>query len=333
MGRIAQQTPGGLQYFLPDALGSARQLTGAAGALALAQSFDPYGGLLASQGSAATPYGFAGEWGDDASGLIYLRARYYAPVQGRFTTRDIILGSLKQPSAQNPYIYGFDNPQSYVDPSGHFPWIPFLIIGAGAAFIAGSVVYDIATVEPITAPRAPYPTSSDLTCWLVDRINENTSAPVTEALRGYFTSRNPIQWAGAMKAWVGLVRTGAVWDYKVDIKQANLPDNITLAGQEYNFQAVANIYFGAMGRNVGIPLWILEGGAGSFQIRDNWNAPNTIGSASTFFDDPYDNWMIKFGSWLYDNYGTKFSKMTPEDFTGAMKQYEMKYGSPGEPLR
>jgi hypothetical protein len=62
MGRIAQRTPAGLQYFLPDALGSARQLTDATGALALAQSFDPYGGLLSSQGRADTPYGFTGEW-------------------------------------------------------------------------------------------------------------------------------------------------------------------------------------------------------------------------------------------------------------------------------
>ena len=35
MGRIAQQTPTGLQYFLPDALGSVRQLSDAAGALVL----------------------------------------------------------------------------------------------------------------------------------------------------------------------------------------------------------------------------------------------------------------------------------------------------------
>jgi hypothetical protein len=40
VGRIAQQTPGGWQYFLPDALGSARQLSDVAGTLALAQSFE-----------------------------------------------------------------------------------------------------------------------------------------------------------------------------------------------------------------------------------------------------------------------------------------------------
>jgi RHS repeat-associated protein len=103
MGRIAQQAPNGWQYFLPDALGSARQLTGAAGAPILAQSFDPYGSLLSSQGSAATPYGFSGEWGD-ASGLIYLQARYYLPQAGIFTTRDPFPGFTTLPVTLQPYL-------------------------------------------------------------------------------------------------------------------------------------------------------------------------------------------------------------------------------------
>jgi RHS repeat-associated protein len=118
--------PGGLQYFLPDApstglragLGSARQLTGAAGALALAQSFDPYGGLLSSQGSAATPYGFTGEWGD-AGGLLYLRARDYLPQVGIFTARDTWAGDFTAPASLNDYLYAQDNPLRYVDPTGH----------------------------------------------------------------------------------------------------------------------------------------------------------------------------------------------------------------------
>jgi len=51
------------------------------------QSFDPHGGLLASQGSAASPYGYEGVW-DDASGLLYLQACYYLPQAGIFTARD-----------------------------------------------------------------------------------------------------------------------------------------------------------------------------------------------------------------------------------------------------
>jgi hypothetical protein len=49
--RIAQQTPNGLQYFLPNAPVSVLRLSDATGALVLVQSFFPYGGLLASQGT------------------------------------------------------------------------------------------------------------------------------------------------------------------------------------------------------------------------------------------------------------------------------------------
>jgi RHS repeat-associated protein len=136
MGRIAQQTPGGWQYFLPDALGSARQLSDAAGALALAQSFDPYGGLLSSQGSAMTPYGFAGEWGDDASGLIYLRARYYLPQADIFTARDPFPGVTRMPVTLQPYLYAAGNPLRYTDPSGENP---LLLIGALGGLLGGAL--------------------------------------------------------------------------------------------------------------------------------------------------------------------------------------------------
>jgi RHS repeat-associated protein len=141
MGRIAQQTPGGWQYFLPDALGSARQLTDVAGALALAQSFDPYGGLLSSQGSAATPYGFTGEWGDDASGLIYLRARYYLPQAGIFTARDPFPGVATLPVTLQPYLYAAGNPLRYTDPSGRFIFLPLLAVAAVGGLVGGVGYY------------------------------------------------------------------------------------------------------------------------------------------------------------------------------------------------
>ncbi len=53
-GRIAQQSAAGKEYFLGDALGSVRQLADATGAVSLARSYQPYGKLLASDGSSAT---------------------------------------------------------------------------------------------------------------------------------------------------------------------------------------------------------------------------------------------------------------------------------------
>ena len=86
LGRIGQQGEE-WAYHLPDALGSVRQLVHPAGAVSYAQNFEPYGEVLAGFGDKASSYGFAGEW-TDGTGLQYLRARYYAPEVGRFTSRD-----------------------------------------------------------------------------------------------------------------------------------------------------------------------------------------------------------------------------------------------------
>jgi RHS repeat-associated protein len=134
MGRIAQQAPNGLQYFLPDGLGSVRQLTDTAGALTLLQSFDPYGGLLSSQGSEAISYGFAGEW-SDPSGLTYLRARYYLPQAGIFTARDPFPGFTALPVTLQPYLYAAGNPLRYTDTSGQFIFLPLLAVAAVGGLI------------------------------------------------------------------------------------------------------------------------------------------------------------------------------------------------------
>jgi hypothetical protein len=50
--------------------------------------------------------------------MIYLRARYYAPGQGRFTSRDLWEGDLKQPHSFNKWLYVYGNPVNFTDPTG-----------------------------------------------------------------------------------------------------------------------------------------------------------------------------------------------------------------------
>ncbi len=72
VGRFAQEDALGTQYYyLPDALGSARQMADSRGAVTFSQSFDPFGSPLLRAGAGVTNYGFAGEWAD-ADGLPYL---------------------------------------------------------------------------------------------------------------------------------------------------------------------------------------------------------------------------------------------------------------------
>jgi RHS repeat-associated protein len=110
-GRISQ-TNTDTEYFLGDALGSVRQLTEANGEITLAKTYDPYGTAMNAVGSGSSSYGFASEQAD-ASGLVYLRARFYSPSDGRFLTKD------PSRAENNLYLYARANPINYVDPSGY----------------------------------------------------------------------------------------------------------------------------------------------------------------------------------------------------------------------
>jgi len=57
------------------------------------------------------PFGFAGEYTDPETGLIYLRARYHDPTTGQFLTRDPI-----EALTRSAYRYVDGNPLNNADP-------------------------------------------------------------------------------------------------------------------------------------------------------------------------------------------------------------------------
>jgi RHS repeat-associated protein len=106
--RINQQHNSLTEYYLADALGSVRQLTDSTGEVVLARAYDPYGSLVENNAYAGvtTAYGYTGEYTDAASGMVYLRARYYSPAKGRFVSRDVWEGKNKSPISFNGWVYG-----------------------------------------------------------------------------------------------------------------------------------------------------------------------------------------------------------------------------------
>jgi RHS repeat-associated protein len=153
LGRISQYGTAH-KYFLGDALGSVRQLTDINGTVSLAKSYDPYGQVTSSNGTASSYYGFAGEY-TDATGLMHLRARYYSPAAGRFISRDVWEGSDTSPISYNRWSYANDNPIRYTDPSGHciFAGIDtaacIIALAVGIPLIAGVAAgaYDYAVTQ------------------------------------------------------------------------------------------------------------------------------------------------------------------------------------------
>jgi uncharacterized protein RhaS with RHS repeats len=53
--------------------------------------------------------------------LLYLRARYYNPADGRFLSRDTWGGNYNSPQSLNRWNYTQSNPINYTDPSGFIP--------------------------------------------------------------------------------------------------------------------------------------------------------------------------------------------------------------------
>lgn len=100
-------------YYHQDALGSTRLLTDSTGAAVGTFAYDPFGQPIGATGSQTTPFGWAGEYRDAETGLVYLRARYYDPSTAQFVSSDP-LSSMSGAS----YGYGFNDPLSNVDPTG-----------------------------------------------------------------------------------------------------------------------------------------------------------------------------------------------------------------------
>ena len=118
LGRIAQYDTTA-EYFLGDALGSVRQLTDAQGQITLAKAYNPYGEVTQSAGAGQSRHGYTGEY--QHSGLVYLRARHYAPSMGRFLSRDTWAGEYNRPGSLNRWGYVEGNVVNLTDPTGHDP--------------------------------------------------------------------------------------------------------------------------------------------------------------------------------------------------------------------
>ncbi|MBJ6751476.1 RHS repeat domain-containing protein [Geomonas anaerohicana] len=109
-----------------DGLGSTRQLTNEAGEATDAFDYDAFGNLISRTGTTENSFLFTGQRYDANTGFYHLRARYYQPRVGIFTSVDMYAGDLYSPVTLHKYGYVLNNPINYVDLTG---WVPQLIRG------------------------------------------------------------------------------------------------------------------------------------------------------------------------------------------------------------
>ncbi|MEJ7764831.1 MAG: RHS repeat-associated core domain-containing protein, partial [Acidimicrobiales bacterium] len=123
-GVVLRRGPNQERWYRADQLGSTRLLTDQAGRTVGTASYDPYGAVVGSTGE-RSDVGFAGEYTDPTTGLVYLRARWYDPATAQFMSRDPLL----EVSGQ-PYAYAANDPVNRTDPTGELPLLAAMAVGA-----------------------------------------------------------------------------------------------------------------------------------------------------------------------------------------------------------
>ncbi|MGH9892126.1 MAG: RHS repeat-associated core domain-containing protein, partial [bacterium] len=108
----------GRVHYLFDGLGSPVALSKPDGTLQARYLWDAWGNLRSEVGASSSIFGFTGYQRDAATGFMYAGARFYDPEIGRFLNEDPFGGDSRTPPSLHRYLYAFQNPTVWRDPSG-----------------------------------------------------------------------------------------------------------------------------------------------------------------------------------------------------------------------
>ena len=113
---ISSKTGSNESFYTYNAHGDVVQLTNGSGNITKQYSYDAFGVEQNKDVNDTNPFRYCGEYFDGETESIYLRARYYSPVSGRFITEDPIRDGL------NWYTYCGANPIMLIDTFGLFDY-------------------------------------------------------------------------------------------------------------------------------------------------------------------------------------------------------------------
>ena len=130
-------------YYLFNAHGDVTGLANESEVITKTYDYDAFGNEKNPSATDDNPFRYCGEYFDKETGTYYLRARYYDPVVGRFTSQDSVryterslpTGNVIDPLSLNYYTYSANNPVMYCDPSGNVWETVFDIISLGASLV------------------------------------------------------------------------------------------------------------------------------------------------------------------------------------------------------
>jgi RHS repeat-associated protein len=231
--QTVRQTKGAEDIFpLPGHLNTSLGAVDASGVGAEQTNADAFGNLEQVTGLKQAHL-YTGEYWDQDSQLVYLRARWYEPRLGAFVAADPLEGRVRDPRTLNRYGYVHGDPLHYTDPSGLFESVASLSIGqsaslgvsAGATTAAGMFLRNLAiacasTVAASTAfPGTPLPGPAAL-------CTSNTMRVHLQVSRSPFPGKGTIHTTAPGE---GVIQGIPVWGVTVDMvnrKMLELNDDL-----------------------------------------------------------------------------------------------------------
>ena len=106
--------------YIYDIRGSVTEVADVSGVVTAEYRYSTYGDRDVISGTEFDELGYCARDGvlTEASGLLYMRARYYYPTLMRFINEDIVTGDISNSASLNRYTYVEGNPITLIDPFG-----------------------------------------------------------------------------------------------------------------------------------------------------------------------------------------------------------------------
>jgi RHS repeat-associated protein len=202
-----RRSDGTTQYFLTDHQGSTRALADGSGAVVASYSYDTFGNGFSGS---LTRFGYTGREHDADTGLMYYRARWYDPGQGRFVSED----PLGFGGGLNWYGYVGNDPLNWIDPVGLFDrgkWKPRLStktrvgrgVGIGLALALAWEIWESVNQngpKPLPLPKAtPTPEPTPMPAAAAGGAAQGGSCPPGSG-DWKFDQKFDVDWRGTGKA-------------------------------------------------------------------------------------------------------------------------------------
>lgn len=137
---------GVLRYVHRDRLGSITMLTDERGCVTQRFTYDPWGGRQVAGCDLSFARGFTGHENMDEFGLVNMNGRLFDSRIALFLQADSAGPGPRNGQSLNRFIYALNNPQKYIDPSGHFS-LGDIFSAIASPFVAIAKVVATAVVE------------------------------------------------------------------------------------------------------------------------------------------------------------------------------------------